>query len=595
MPVLSLLYQTILRAIALTGLLAGAVSSQQLTLSVTNEALQERLLMTSLVLQAEAETSAADLVATARGDYERLLAALYDEGYFGASISIRMNGREVSQISPFNPPANVRPIEVRVDPGPRFTFGRAEVTPLAPGSAGTTGLAPGQAASTSIIRNAASTAIDDWRDASHAKAQITGQRITARHAVSELDVELFVAPGPALTFGRLVVPPDTSVRPERVLTIAGLPTGAAFSPDDVTKARSRLVATGTFSSVVAREAELPNADGSLDIELELDPAPLRRLGFGAELSSTEGLTLETFWLHRNFFVGAERLRFDAGVSGIGGNSGGVDYSVRALLSIPGFHRADDQLDISAAFERLDEAAFEQSLIEFGARRSREVSEEFEIGLLAGFRFSESTDAFGTREFSHVTLLADAVLDRRDDSLNPTSGYFLSAAVEPFIGFSDSETGVVLRGDARAYRALGERTVVAGRFQIGSIQGASVEGTPPDLLFFSGGGGTVRGQGFQSLGVPLPGDELTGGQSFAGLSLELRQGITEALGVVGFVDYGFVAREGDFADGDSQAGAGIGLRYNTAFGPLRVDVGVPIGGSSDDDTTYGLYIGLGQAF
>ena len=595
MPALSRLYQNILRAIALAGLCANVAAAQELSLSVTNEALEERLRSTSLVLQSEAEVSASDLVATARGDYERLLAALYDEGYFGASISIRMNGREVSQISPFNPPATVRPIEVRVDPGPRFTFGRAQVSPLAPGSAGTEALQPGATASTGAIRDAASTAIEDWRNASHAKAQITGQSITARHAASELDVELFVAPGPALTFGRLVIPPDTPVRPERVLTIAGLPTGEPFSPDDLRKARARLVATGTFSSVVAREAEVPNADGTLDIELELEPAPLRRLGFGAELSSTEGLTLETFWLHRNYFGGAERLRFDAGVTGIGGNSGGVDYSLGALLSIPGFRRADDQLDISAAFERLDESAFEESLIEFGARRSREVSEEFEIGVYAGFRFSESTDVFGTREFSHVILLADAVLDRRDNSLNPSAGYFLSAELEPFIGFSDSETGIVIRGDARAYRALGERTVVAGRFQIGSIQGASVEGTPPDFLFFSGGGGTVRGQGFQSLGVPLGGGDLTGGQSFAGLSLELRQGITESLGVVGFFDYGFIASEGDFSAGDDHAGAGIGLRYNTALGPLRVDLGVPVGGSSDDDTTYGLYIGLGQAF
>ncbi|MEM6276908.1 MAG: BamA/TamA family outer membrane protein [Pseudomonadota bacterium] len=563
-------------------------------MSVPNTDLATRLKGEALVLQAEEGATNADLVATARGDYERILAALYDEGYFGASVSIRMNGREAAGLSAFDAPATVTPIEIAVEVGSRFSFGRADISPRAPGSVASESFRPGATASTGAIRAAAGVAVEDWRAASHAKAQITGQAITARHNASELNVELTIVPGPALTFGQLVVPADASVRPERIRTIAGLPTGQPFTPDAVDKARARLVSTGTFSSVVAREAVNPNADGSLDIELELEAAPLRRLGFGAEISSNEGLSLEAFWLHRNIFGGAERLRFDASVSGIAGDSGGIDYALSTLLSIPGFRRADDTLDISAAFERLDEPSFKESLFEIGARRARQVNENTEAGVYVGFRASESTDAFGTREFQHFIISVDANLDLRDDSLNPTSGYFVAAEVQPFIGFSGSETGVLLTGDARAYRALGERTVIAGRLQLGSIQGASVQGTPPDFLFFSGGGGSVRGQGFQSLGVPS-GASTIGGQSFAGASLEVRREITDSIGVVGFFDYGYVAAEGDFSNGEDHAGIGLGVRYNTTLGPLRVDIGIPLGDASDPDTTYGLYIGLGQSF
>ncbi|MEM1232630.1 MAG: BamA/TamA family outer membrane protein [Pseudomonadota bacterium] len=574
--------------------LPAAASAQDLRLSLPNTDLAARLRGEALVFQAEDDATNADLVATARGDYERILAALYDEGYFGATVSIRMNGREAAGLSAFSAPATVTPIEIAVDVGSRFRFGRADISPRAPGSAASEDFRPGAIASTGAIRGAAGRAIDDWRAASHAKARITGQDVTARHTASELDVALTIVPGPALTFGDLVVPADATVRPERIRTIAGLPKGQPFTPAAVDKARARLVSTGTFASVVAREAVNPNTDGSLDIELDLEAAPLRRLGFGAEISSNEGVSLEAFWLHRNIFGGAERLRFDASVSGIGGDSGGIDYALSSLLSIPGFRRADDTLDISIAFERLDEPAFEERLVEIGVRRSRQVNENTEAGVYLGYRGSESTDAFGSREFQHFIISVDASLDLRDDSLNPTSGYFLVAEVQPFIGFSGSETGVILSGDARAYRALGDRTVIAGRFQLGSIQGASVEGTPPDFLFFSGGGGSVRGQGFQSLGVVSNGSTI-GGQSFAGASLEVRRDITESIGVVGFLDYGYIAEEGNFENGKDHAGVGIGVRYNTTLGPLRVDVGVPLGDASDPDTSYGLYIGLGQSF
>ncbi|MEM9855024.1 MAG: BamA/TamA family outer membrane protein [Pseudomonadota bacterium] len=571
-----------------------AAQSGEVRVSPPNEAVAERLRGEALVLGADETASAGDIIATARGDYERLIAALYDEGYFGARVSIRVAGREASTLSAFRPPPATGPVIIDVDLGPRFTYGRAEIAPLAPDASQVEGFAPGEPASTGAIRAAARGAVEDWRGASHAKARITGQEIVARHGPGELDVVLRISPGPALTFGDLVIPSDTPVRAERVRKIAGLPTGAPFTPEAVETARARLVSTGAFSSVVAREAQTPGPANTLDIALELEAAKPRRLGFGAEIDSTDGLSLEAFWLHRNYFGGAERLRFDASVSGIAGSSGGVDYALGMLLRVPGFRRADDTLEFSAALERLDEPNFEERLFEVGVRRARQVSETLTVGAQIGFRFSESTDSFGTREFSHVILSADAVRDLRDDPLNPREGVYGALELKPFIGVGDSQSGIRATGDFRAYRALGARSVIAGRALFGSVMGADLVDIPPDFLFYSGGGGSVRGQAFQSLGVPN-GSSTTGGRSFGGLSLELRRDITETLSVVGFVDYGYVAEGASFERGRDHAGAGIGVRYNTALGPLRVDLGVPLGDPSDGTTRYGLYIGLGQSF
>jgi translocation and assembly module TamA len=136
--------------------------------------------------------------------------------------------------------------------------------------------------------------------------------------------------------------------------------------------------------------------------------------------------------------------------------------------------------------------------------------------------------------------------------------------------------------------------------VGSIFGATLEETPRDYLFYSGGAGTVRGHPFQSLGVyVISPDQLTGGTMFLALSGEIRASITEKVGVVGFYDVGSVGVN-DFIDdpqGGWQAGAGIGLRYATGFGPIRVDIATPVEGSAGQNTDGGvqLYVGIGQSF
>ena len=140
----------------------------------------------------------------------------------------------------------------------------------------------------------------------------------------------------------------------------------------------------------------------------------------------------------------------------------------------------------------------------------------------------------------------------------------------------------------------DKIVLAGRAQVGSVLGSSAQGTAPDLLFFSGGADTVRGQPYQSLGIPV-GNDTAGGRSFLGLSAEVRTRDTSAITVVGFYDYGMIGAE-SFVTGDdeSQSGAGLGVRYSlSGIGAIRLDVAYPVHGDTSDGLQF--YIGIGQAF
>jgi len=194
------------------------------------------------------------------------------------------------------------------------------------------------------------------------------------------------------------------------------------------------------------------------------------------------------------------------------------------------------------------------------------------------------------------LPASAEFDYRNDELDATSGYYAFASITPFVAIDGTESGVRTYLDGRAYRQLGERLTFAGRAQLGSVSGPSLETAPTDFLFYSGGGGTVRGQDYQSLGVTLDDGQDIGGRSFLGLSAELRVKARDNLSVVGFVDAGYIGSEAfpNGSDGQWHSGAGLGLRYATGIGPIRVDLAVPISGPGKQ-SGFEVYIGIGQAF
>jgi translocation and assembly module TamA len=225
----------------------------------------------------------------------------------------------------------------------------------------------------------------------------------------------------------------------------------------------------------------------------------------------------------------------------------------------------------------------------------EISDQSYFSGGIGYRYSDVSDDLGERTFSHVILPIEGSRDTRDSKLTPTSGTYHFAQVMPFIGVSGSQTGVRIATDSRIYKALDadKRFVLAARINSGAIAGSGIADTPPDLLFYSGGGGTVRGQPYNSLGVEVNGVE-TGGTSYLGLSTELRTDITDSISVVGFYDLGGIgASSTPGSDAEWHAGAGLGLRYNTGFGPIRFDVAAPVSGDTGDGVQ--IYVGIGQAF
>jgi len=541
-----------------------------------------------------------DYIAAARADYRRLLTTLYAAGYYGGTISITVDGIEASEIAPLAAPDRINEVVIAVDPGPRFTFGEVQISPLPPETTLPDDLGPRRTARSARIQSAVSAGISSWRDLGYAKATVGNQSIVARHEDAKLDVAVMLDIGPRLRFGPLAVSGNETVSDDRIRQIAGLPVGAVYSPQALSAAARRLRRTGTFASVAFSESDIIGPDDTLPVSAQLSEARPRRLGFGIELSTIEGLTLSSFWLHRNFLGGAERFRADAEVSGISGETGGIDYRLGATFTRPATFGPDTDYFLSAEVSREDEPEYLLDKISVETGFSRILSDDLTLRAGIGLLRAREETALETRTYTLLTLPLDATLERRDDPSNAKGGYYIDLDATPFISIDGDISGAQLYGDLRGYMTLGEqeKLTLAGRAQMGSVVGAGLSEAPADFLFFSGGGGTVRGQPYQSLGVEVqdgPDTVTTGGTSFIGAQLEARYVVRDKISLVGFYDFGQVgatATPGE--DGDWHAGAGLGLRYDTGIGPIRLDLATQASGDNAG-TDLQVYIGIGQAF
>jgi translocation and assembly module TamA len=544
----------------------------------------------------------------ARAEYERILAALYAEGYYGGTIAIAVAGRALESI-----PADAtlpHPVPVRIDvkPGPRFAFGtivmknrvplpiadedRAVKTPEK------LGLVPGGVAKSEIVLASEQALIDEWRQQGHPKAQASPRNVVANHKTDRLDVAIGVRPGPAAVYGATAVTGTTDMDPAFIAYVANLVPGEPYDPDDLERALKRLRDLQVFSSTRIVEADAVGPGGTLPLTIAVVERPLHVFGAGGSYSTLDGLGVDGYWEHRNLFGHAERLRFEGRVAGID-STDPRDFTYLGAMTFVKPAVFTPTTDLIAVVSASREVYDPYSQNTFRARLG--LAHEFFPGLTGKValngEFDHVDDAFGERDLTLASLPSELFYDDTDNRLEPTRGYRARLSLEPFHEFEFGNSGVFGKVEGSTYLALDEngRFIVAARAALGSIFGAPADELPADRLFFAGGGGSVRGYAYRSIGPRLANGRIVGGLSLAEASLELRLRVTETIGIVPFVDAGnaFASRLPDFSD-ELKVGAGVGVRYYTGIGAIRVDVATPVN-PDRDDSRFALYVGLGESF
>ncbi|MCK0533227.1 autotransporter assembly complex protein TamA [Sphingobium agri] len=378
--------------------------------------------------------------------------------------------------------------------------------------------------------------------------------------------------------------------------------GELYDSRKVDDLRRALVATGLFSSIAVDPVRTnePGPDGTeyVDLHVDQEAGPPRTLAGELGYGTGQGFRAEGTWTHRNLFPpeGALIAKAIAGTQeqGVSGtfrrsNAGKRDKTFQAGVLLN--HQNYD------AYE-----AFTAGLNISWSRQSTPIFQKrwtYTYGAEILLSNEQTTIDPATAEKRRLTYFIGSLpvqvgYDRSNDLLNPTKGFRANLRISPEASLQGNVSPYV-RGtfDLSGYYPVSDALVIAARTRLGTISGAARDQIAPSRRVYAGGGGSVRGFGYQELGPKDVNDDPIGGRSVNEFAVEGRYRFGN-YGVVAFVDAGQVYESAIPKFSDIRYGVGLGGRFYTDFGPFRADIAMPIN-RQPGESKFTLYIGIGQAF
>ena len=547
------------------------------------------------------------LAARARQDEALLENLLRVYGYYDGQVL-----RSIGNLEPGKDQASAQPV-VRFDivPGPRYTYDKIDLgqlmnAPDGPELRKSFKIEPGDFVQSDTIVEQQANLDTALGETGYPFATIDDPQLLIDHASHEADLTMLVDPKGKYVFGSVVSNRPNFLSSKHLGKIARFHPGETYKRSLEFDLRRAITATGLVSSVTVTPKAIKQPDGDqpgvVDMEVRLRKAKLRTIAGSLGYGTEEGYKAAVSWENRNFFKPEGLLRVRA-IAGTQEQLGGV------TVQFNNFHARDQVLTFDAYAQTQDNIAYKSRTValtgDFEKQSNLLFQKPFSWALGAEIIGTDegNQDLTGVPEPSQRYLIAGihgrAMIDTTDSLLDPTKGFRLTGFLAPEASFTQGTQYFYLRNQAdfSYYKSIGDRLVLAGRTRLATIQGAPLNGIAPSRRLYAGGGASVRGYGYEAIGPKDVNGNPTGGRSLVELSGEARikTGLFGGkLSFVPFLDAGSVSTATTPTFNDIKLGAGLGVRYATGFGPLRVDVGFPLN-PDPTDSFVAVYVSLGQAF
>ncbi|MEM0986961.1 MAG: BamA/TamA family outer membrane protein [Pseudomonadota bacterium] len=531
----------------------------------------------------------------ARSTAETVLNA---NGYFAPSVSAR------TDIGP--PP---RPV-LTIEPGPRFEiadvsidYGAKVPSPEAQRAVqAALTIGAGDVALPSVVIAQEGQIRAALQQSGYPDAKIVSRRAVGDKAAGTLDVRYSVETGPSVLLGTVRFNTDGGTRDTYLGRFVPFPPGTPYAPGEIDGLKRRLSQDRLFRSVQVdfdRDGTRTAPSGAevRDVLVTLQDRRRNRVAAGVSFATDTGPGVGLTYERRNPSKRADTV-----------SSSLIVADLQRQLAITwdrphefGFGR---DLELAALVADENPDGFDRQRVQMFAIAEQSITPDLAFTLGVNGEVTRETRVIDpdtgdvdTRDIQTLGLIGGARIDRADNPLDPKRGWRANAAVEPTITTGEVSSQLLrLSGQVRGYRSLDadQRLVAALRVRAGSVVGSDFVDIPTDELFFGGGGGSVRGFAFQSIGPESADGRPLGGQSLLELSAELRWKTGEKLGWVGFVDAGRVTDQPGIGVDDLRYGVGVGVRYDTVAGPIRFDIATPLD-RRDGENPVQVYLSIGQAF
>ncbi|MBW2617338.1 MAG: BamA/TamA family outer membrane protein, partial [Deltaproteobacteria bacterium] len=506
-----------------------------------------------------------------RRDKEAILRLYRNHGYYQAWVELevdRVGKREriIVHVEE-GPPVKIRRVDLVVEPPPGSDLAGLEAVPEQ------AGLAKERVFCLADLRQAKAAMLRFLAERGHPGAKAEGR---AQVSVSGCwaDIRLQVELGPRLRMGPARFSGQTRTRFSALEPELPWSGGEVYDVRLLEKAEQRLMDLGLFSMVRLRPLTGEASGGRVPIEISLKERSRHSISLGVGYGSEDHARIRLTQSNRSVLGRGEILSLSGEYSDL--IAGGlVEYRQPNILAGPQSlsiqlgHRDEDHISFSnqrtfgwLGLKRMIQRPWWLQ-VGYGLRRMRP------FGLAAGTSLADRED---------YTVSAPALAlsyDTRDNILDPKRGLYFNLKGEVSTDVLGSDLNyLLLEAKISAYQPLTPWLVLAGRFRATTIRAfGSTDYIPISERFFCGGDQSVRGYPYDRLGPLLNGDKPAGGMSLLVAGVEGRFPLWGDLAGAVFVDAGNLQPEPDRLDlADTRFTTGFGLRYKTALGPLRADLG-----------------------
>lgn len=524
----------------------------------------------------------------AERDEKQFMQMLRAMGYYSAGVGTDLDTAH-------------RPVQVvfHVTMGPLYTIrsfdlgfiGGAEVKALDLPRPGSLGLAPGSPFRSEVLLDAEKKLLEALGRKGFPSAKIADRKVIVDHADHTVAGALRVDSGPRASFGPVEIAGLESTHESIVRRKIPWVEGTPFNADLLTALQKDLVELGLFSTVRVSHGETSDEAGMVPVTITVKERKYRSIATGVSYRTDEKVGLKFSWENRNLFGEGERL-------GLTGTVSSFTYAAEAGFRKPFFFREDQALVLASRLAEDKPDAYTSINLANSALLVRDVTKTLKIGGGLGFKQANVSQLGKTDDFSLLSLPLQLAWDRSNNLLDPSAGGRLSLQLAPYKDlFKEDLQFLKSKGGYIHYLKIldSPSIVLAGRVNMGVVGGEERLEIPADERLYAGGGGSVRGYSYQSLG-PHADSIPTGGKSLLEVSFENRLRITEKIGMAFFIDGGNSFAETTPSSDESLLwGAGVGIRYFTPIGPFRFDIGVPLNRREGVDDAFQIYVSLGQAF
>jgi translocation and assembly module TamA len=598
------------------------------------------------------------LIGRAQSDVGRLETVMESFGYYRRQVSVTIAGRALDdpglpallQALPNSPPVAV---QVRIDEGPLFHIRKVtfdgEVGEQARAAFALKEGAPALAADVLAAGTQLQQAL---QEEGHAYAKVDEPVAYMDASEPVLDVTYKVTPGPVYHLGAIQIVGLKRMHKAFVQRLLIIHPGDLYSPSKIEHARTDMLSLGVFSGMsvnLPKQEEVE--DETLPITFQATERKQHAVSLQAAYSTDLGASGGATWTDRNTFGNAEILAITSSIINAGGNATtALGYQLGAALTHPSFLRTDQSLQYGVGILKQDLQAYNQESFTASVAINRTLSPRWKVGVGLTFVQEQVEQAPAN---NHYTLIALPITFKFDSTglvnplEDPRHGVRVAVAATPTQALNRTyeniikctfpstepacepynndyapgavaykaqtepglQTFVIMQGTIASYLDLEQfhwsqpgHSVIAVRAIAARVYGTTQFAIPPDQRLYGGGSATVRGFAYQSIGPTFEDTKNPeGGVELLAAGIELRQKLTQNIAGAAFIDTGRVTRTSGLFEAsakldpyESGTGAGVGLRYYTPVGPVRVDIAFPLD-ATDTSGSFQVYIGLGQAF